>query len=136
MALAEPQKCFKIKIDECICKSPKSMHVLPRPNNFLRTYPCLKQKSNPTFNDELQSSQFYKLYNTREHSLEWLHLNQNQILTSRQTFFQILKSNSLRIGLNALANRLASINGKIELSWLNLTYESFKIKCKILFITY
>ena len=78
--------------------------------------------------------QLYKLYNTREHSLEWLHLNQNQILTSRQTRFQILRSNSLRIGLNALANRLANINGKIELTWLNLSYESFKIKCKRLFI--
>ena len=78
--------------------------------------------------------QLYKLYNTKEHSLEWLHLNQNQILTSRQTRFQILRSNSLRIGLNALANRLANINGKIELTWLNLSYESFKIKCKRLFI--
>ena len=27
------------------------------------------------------------------------------------------------------------INGKIKLSWLNLSYESFKIKCKRLFIT-
>ena len=79
--------------------------------------------------------QLYKLNNTREHSLEWLHLNQNQILTSRPTHFQILRSNSLRIGLTALANRLANINGKIKLSWLNLSYASFKIKCKKLFIT-
>ena len=78
--------------------------------------------------------QLYKLYNTREHSLEWLHLNQNQILTSRQVYFEILKSNSLRVGLNALANRLANINGKIELSWLNKGYESFKINCKKLFM--
>ena len=47
--------------------------------------------------------------------LEWLHLNQNQILTSRQTHFKILKSHLLRVGLDAIANRLASINGKIEL---------------------
>ena len=60
--------------------------------------------------------------------------NQNQILPSRQTHFKILKSNSLRVGLNALANRLASINGKIELGWLNLSYESFKVKCKKLFL--
>ena len=79
--------------------------------------------------------QLYKLYNTREHSLEWLHLNQNQILTSRQINFEILKSNSLRVGLNALANRLANINGKIKLTWLNLSYVSFKLKCKELFIT-
>ena len=78
--------------------------------------------------------QLYKLYNAREHSLEWLHLNQNQILTSRQLYFEILKSNSFRVGLNALANRLATINGKIKLSWLNKSYESFKINCKQLFL--
>ena len=42
----------------------------------------------------------------------------------------ILKTNSLKVGLNALTNRLANINGKIELAWLNLSYELFKIKCK------
>ena len=44
-------------------------------------------------------------------------------------------SNLLRVGLNALANRLANIKGKIELFWLNLSYESFKIKSKKIFIT-
>ena len=33
--------------------------------------------------------QLFKLYNTREHSLEWLHLNQNQILTSRQMLYKL-----------------------------------------------
>ena len=79
--------------------------------------------------------QIYKLYNTREHSLEWLNLNQNQILTSRQDTFATLKSNSLRVGLNALANRIACLNGKIKLIWLNLSYPSYKIKCKQIFIT-
>ena len=78
--------------------------------------------------------QLYKLYNTREHSLEWLHLNQNQILTSRQVYFEIFKSNSLRVGHNALAKRLSNINGKIKLLWLNFSYDSFKIKCKNLFV--
>ena len=50
---------------------------------------------------------------------------QNQILTSRQINFEILKSNSLWVRLNALANRLANINRKIKLSWPNLSYVSF-----------
>ena len=40
----------------------------------------------------------------------------------------------LWVGPNALANRLANINGKINLKWLNLSYETLKIKCKELFI--
>ena len=47
----------------------------------------------------------------------------------------ILKTNSLKVGLNALTNRLANINGKIELAWLNLSYELFKIKCKKNFLS-
>ena len=34
------------------------------------------------------------------------------------------------IGLNALANRLFILNNKIPLEWLNLSYNSFKVKCK------
>ena len=79
--------------------------------------------------------QLFKLYNSKEHSLEWLHFNHNQILTSRQTHFKIMRSNHLKVGLNALANCLNNINGKIKLTWLNLSYESFKIKCKKIFIT-
>ena len=37
------------------------------------------------------SIQLFKLYNQNEHSLEWVSLNLNQILTSRQSKFQILK---------------------------------------------
>ena len=79
--------------------------------------------------------QLFKLYNSKEHLLKWLHLNHNQILTSRQIHFMIMRSNKLKVGLNALANRLNNINGKIKLTWLNLSYESFKIKCKQIFIT-
>ena len=64
--------------------------------------------------------QLYKLYISKEHSLEWLHLNHNQMLTSQQVHFKILRSNSLRVGLNALANRFVNINGKLKLTWLNL----------------
>ena len=83
--------------------------------------------------------QLYKLFNSREHSLEWLHLNMNQILTSRQTCFEILKSNSIRVGLNALVCWMSKVgtkvNGKIKLTCLNLSYNTFKIKFKKLFIS-
>ena len=72
----------------------------------------------------------HKLYNTMNHDLEWQSLNFLQVLTSRQSNFITLKGNRLRVGLNALANRLYVLNGKIPLSWLNLSIDSFKVKCK------
>ena len=59
------------------------------------------------------SIQLYKLSNSKDHSLEWFHLNNDQIITSRQRHFVIMKSNRLKVSLNALTNRLHTLNGKI-----------------------
>ena len=64
------------------------------------------------------SIQLFKLYNTNVHSLEWISLNWNQILTSRQSKFAILKTNVKKVGLNILSNRLSALNNKIPLDWL------------------
>ena len=78
--------------------------------------------------------QLFKLYNTNTHSMEWVELNLNQILTSRQTTFSVLKTNNTKVGLNILVNRLSVLNGKIPLKWLNGSMESFKVKCKNLLL--
>ena len=76
----------------------------------------------------------FKLYNGGDTGFEWQKLNQLQILTSRQTRFSISRGDRLRVGINALANRLNVLNGRIPLSWLNLGMGTFKIKCKELFL--
>ena len=37
---------------------------------------------------------------------------------------------SNKVGKNNLNNRLNTLNGKVEYDWLNLSIDSFKIKCK------
>ena len=73
---------------------------------------------------------FKLLTEQNTHTYEWIALNFNQILTSRQVKFKAVKANRKRVGLNALANRLSILNDRIPLDWLNLSYESYKIKCK------
>ena len=63
-----------------------------------------------------------------------LHCEKTQ-LCEQPDLLWIMRSNTLRVGLNALGNRLACINGKINLQWLNLSYYTFKIRCKEIFIT-
>ena len=46
--------------------------------------------------------------------------------------FKILKGNNTKVGLNALANRLHVLNGRIPLAWLNLSVNTYKVKCKAL----
>ena len=72
----------------------------------------------------------HRIHNTDFNSKEFICLNINQILTSRQENFISCKSNNIKIGLKCLANRFYLQNGKIPLQWLNNSIEMFKIKCK------
>ena len=76
----------------------------------------------------------YRLYNNNDPTMEWCALNFNQVLTSRQTKFKCKKSNKLKVGLNALRNRFFILNNQIPISWLEGGYETFKVKCKELFL--
>ena len=44
-------------------------------------------------------------------------------------------TNKLRCGLNVLPNRLKTITNRIDASWLELSKETYKQKCKKEFIT-
>ena len=76
----------------------------------------------------------FKLYNQEYNSIEFLLLNFNQVLTTRQTTFKLIKNNRTRVGLNSLANRLYLLNGFIPLVWLNSCIGTFKVNCKKLFL--
>ena len=77
----------------------------------------------------------HKLYNVEFNPIEFIILNFNQILTGCQENFISLKSNSFKVGIIPLSNRLHLLNNKIPLSWLNLSLCSFKIKCKKLLLS-
>ena len=79
--------------------------------------------------------QLHKLYNSTNQSLDWIDLNVNQILTTRQTNFLTLKSNKTKVGLNILVNRFSILNGLIPLQWLNVSMDSFKVLCKKLLLS-
>ena len=79
--------------------------------------------------------QLHKLYNAANPSLDWSSLNQDKILTTRQTHFLISKSNKNKVGLNILPNRFAVLNGLIPLSCLNYNIGMFKIHMKKLFLS-
>ena len=55
----------------------------------------------------------FKTYNSDFNVVEFLHLNFNQVFTSRQLNFETLKSNNKKVGLNALSNRFHCLNDSI-----------------------
>ena len=77
----------------------------------------------------------FKLMDQNNHSLEWIFLNFNIILTSRQTNFFAMKGNNKRVGLNAISNRFYILNNRIPLNSLNMSIDTYKVHCKRIFLT-
>ena len=77
----------------------------------------------------------YKLYNETHQSDDWLDLNWNQSFNNRCTKVRLFDTSNIRIGKNILSNRLTIINNQIEYDWLNKSLNSFKLICKLLFLT-
>ena len=58
----------------------------------------------------------FKLYNCVDTTMDWVHLNFQQILTSRQLNFIASRNNDNKIGFNSICNRLTLLNNLIPLS--------------------
>ena len=65
---------------------------------------------------------------------EFVQLNFQLVDSALQTKLNFIKNQRFDVGKNILLNRLYVLNGKIDKTWLNLHLESFKIKCKELFL--
>ena len=72
----------------------------------------------------------HKLYNTHQPQTDWIELNLDQILTSRQKHFKSIKNNNYIVGGNLLSTRLSVLNRKVLLDDLNLRLASYKVKYK------
>ena len=77
----------------------------------------------------------HKLYNDSFPANEWLHLNFDQIMTTRQHNFEVSRNYNYRVGLNAMVNRLQTLNGQIPLTWLNKSFVQYKLECKKKFLS-
>ena len=78
--------------------------------------------------------QLFKIHNSTTQKNDWLDYNFQQNFNNRMNKVQIIDRSNLRIGRNNMMNRMAYLNGKIDYDWLNLPFESYKIKCKALIL--
>ena len=78
--------------------------------------------------------QLHKIYNSENQTPDWIDLNYQQNFNGRTTKFLVSNCARYKVGSNLIVNRLSALNNTIELSWLNLSIDSFKIKCKELLL--
>ena len=78
----------------------------------------------------------HKTYNDENMALNWQNLFFNQYFNDRDPLVKFFNNSKYKVGNNILSNRFTTLNGKILLSWLNLSYVTYKIKCKHKFMEY
>ena len=76
----------------------------------------------------------HKFYNDDTYNSNWLDLFFNQQFNNRRDTVYFVDTKSYKIGNNILANRFTILNGKIKFDWLNLPFNSYKLKCKEVFL--
>jgi hypothetical protein len=76
----------------------------------------------------------HKIFNNQLYFKDWLSLNFQQTFNARNNTVNIVDTSRIKIGKNIAINRLKIINGKIPYDWLNLSWDTFKVKCKKLFL--
>ena len=77
----------------------------------------------------------YKIYNSNTMDNDFMTFFFNQQFTARRKTIKFTNTSKFKIGNNLIANRLTVLNGKIELNWLNLPLNSYKIVCKKEFLS-
>ena len=75
----------------------------------------------------------HKIYND-DSNITWSDLFFTQQFNQRNQTIQFFNTSNYKVGNNLLTNRFILLNGKIELSWLNDSFNSYKIKCKTKFL--
>ena len=76
----------------------------------------------------------FKIFNDLSYSKDWLSLNFQLFFNARNQTVNVWDTSRIKIGKNLAINRLKLINGKICYDWLNLSFKSYKVKCKSLFL--
>ena len=76
----------------------------------------------------------YKLFNSIICENEFVHLNFQLYDNERSQKLVFFKDQKYEAGKIILLNRFTELNNMIDKDWLNLSLETFKIKCKTIFL--
>ena len=105
---------------------------------IFNTHTEIHSQANRALPDQIlnykHATTMYKLFNHCQPETEFVQLNFQLNQNQRLNHVNFFSRQNYETGKNILLNRLAHLNGKIEKTWLELSYDSFKVKCKQLFL--
>ena len=95
----------------------------------------INNRATPTeFSNNKHALLLHELTHTEIPQSDWIDLDLLQTFNSRSSTLNFFKCNRFKIGENLLCNRFHILNGKINIEKMNLSNDSFKVKCKTIFL--
>ena len=76
----------------------------------------------------------HKVYNDKTKSHEWHSLFFNQTFNNKTLNANFIDNSNFQNGKNLIQNRFPLLNNKITNQMLNSSYDSYKVKCKTMYI--
>ena len=110
------------------------MSKLPLNTSFDSIHSLAKRGTPTQMCNYKHALQLYKLFNSETMTEDWIALNFQQQFNGRSNKFQFFTSSNYKVGKNLMVNRFRQLNNKIDYNWLNESFNSYKIKCKKLFL--
>ena len=95
----------------------------------------LNNRATPTqMCDYKHALQLYNLIHQEIPKADWVDLNFQQVFGCRVGTFNFTRTNNYKVGLNLMCNRFHNINNRVKYEWMEGGFESYKIKCKNMFL--
>ena len=108
--------------------------TLPQNTSFESIHSLAKRSTPYQISTYKHALQLFKLFNSSNMSDDWVSLNLQQNFNRRNDRIQLFNVSNYKVGRNLLVNRFLNLNNKINFSWFNESFDTFKVKCKQLLL--
>ena len=108
---------------------------LPQNTSYDKIHSLAKRGTPSQMSNYKHAIQPFKFYNSNSMTDDSIFLNLQQNFNGWNEHFQIFNVSNYKVGQNLMVNRFLPLNNKIEYSWFNGSFESYKIKCKKLLLS-
>ena len=102
--------------------------------SYLELHRINKRATPEEFCKYKHALQLHQLTNKNLPKQDFVDLNFQQITNARKGTLSFIKDNNYKIGLNLMCNRLNVINNKIDSGWMSESYDTYKVRCKGIFL--
>ena len=133
-----PGLALKLKKSIKLASANACKNCIPRENSHLLTHTEIHNRAKRALPDDIctyrHALMLHKLMRSELCDNEMMWLNFQIVDNARSKTWSFTMRQNFDVGKNILINRMHILNGKVDKNWLNLSIDTYKIKCKEKFL--